>query len=143
MIHKREDAAREKSSSKAEKGGLKAGKSSHMVKERAGRSKKFAMKIPSGRPASSIPSSLDIPSSTEGITPQASPQIPKRKRSSPLKVSFSVPKDTEQSRTARPVPAPSTAATNVTTSSLDPDDHLPIKKLRIQNPQGSLSHTQT
>ena len=35
-IRKLEDAAREKSSSKAEKGGLKAGKSSYKVKERAG-----------------------------------------------------------------------------------------------------------
>ena len=80
------------------------GKSSHKVKECAGRTKKTAMKIPSGRPASATPSSPDSPNSAEEVILQTTPQIPKRKRSSPSRVSSSVPEDAEQSKTARPIP---------------------------------------
>ena len=130
---------------------MKAGKSSHKVKERACRLKKFAMETSSGRLVSVSPSSPNSPISTEEATLQITPQIPKRKRSSPSRVPPSVPIGTEQSKTtnsalARPasIPsAPSIAVTNVLTSSPDPDDHLPIKKLKTQNLQGSISHTNT
>ena len=56
-----------------------------------------------------------------------------------------MPEGAEQNKTTRPVStssAPNIAAQSAFASSPDPDDHLPIKKLRVQNPQGSVSHTQ-
>ena len=148
-IHELVDAAWEKTTSRARKSNLRDRKSSHKVKECAGRTKRTVVKIPSGRPASATPSSPDPPSSTKKVTPQATPQIPKRKRSSPLRIPTSVPKGAEQSKAARPAPArpistsyaPSTTATSVITSSPDLDDHLPIKKLRVQNSTRPVSHT--
>ena len=89
-IHKLEDAAQEKTTSRAEKSNLGAGKSSHKVKECAGRTKRTVVKIPSGRPASATPPSHDSPNFAKEVIPQTTPQIPKRKRSSPSRVSSSV-----------------------------------------------------
>ena len=105
-IHKLEDVARGKTTFRAEKSNLEAGKNSHKVKERAGRTKKTAMKIPSSRPVSATPLSPDSPNSAEEAILQTTPQIPKRKRSSPSRVSSSTLKDAKQSKTARPTPAP-------------------------------------
>ena len=75
LIHKLEEDARKKSSSRAEKSSQKAGKSGQKVKERAGRPKKFAIKASSTRSASASPSSPDSPVSTEEAAPQISPQF--------------------------------------------------------------------
>ena len=143
-------------------------KSSPRVKEHANKSKRIAVKIPSGRPASNTPSSPNSPSSKEGTAPL----IQKRKRSSPAKKTTSsanskkpaptkatsfAPKSVAQSRS--PIPAsssytPSTATSSTLSSSLAPlssghipspdqDDHLSIKKLKVQHSQRSNSQTQS
>ena len=143
-IHKLEDATREKTTSKAEK-------SSHKVKERASRTKRYAHKIPSGRATQQTPSS-PIPSSSSAE--ETTPQIHKRKRSSPSRVISSVPKGIEQTKTAKLAPTRPALARPVPsigqddhlvrpTPSPDQDDHLPIKRLKTQHSQGSASHTQT
>ena len=57
--------------------------------------------------------------------------FPKRKRSSPSKVSSSVPEGAEQRKTARPAPNIGQDDHLVRPApSPDQDDHLPIKKLK-------------
>ena len=139
-----EVTAQEKIISKAEKISSRAEKSSHRVKERAGRSKRVAVKIPSGRPACVTPSSPDSSIPAEETTPQTTPQIPKRKKSSPSRVTSSVPEGIKQSKIARPIPSIGQDDHPVRLSPIpDQDDHLPIKKLKVQNSQGSASQTRS
>ena len=87
--------------------------------------------------------------SAEETTPQTTPQIPKRKRSSPSRVTSSVPEGIEQSKTARPtlaIPIPSIGQDDHLVRPapiLDQDDHLPIKKLKTQHSQGPDPHSQS
>ena len=134
-IHKLEDTAQEKSSARAKK-------SSSRVKESAGRTKRVAVKISSSKAACKTPLS---PNSFPSIDEEATPAIPKRKRSSlERRTSVASGAVVEQSKLARPASSlPEEIVHSEPAPSLDPNDHLPIKKLKIQHSQGSDSHTQT
>ena len=94
-IRKLEDTAGEKSSSSTEK-------SSPKIKERAGRTKRVAVKVSSSRAARKTPPS---PNSSPSLDEEAAPAIPKRKRSSPeRKTSVTSGASVKQSRLARPAP---------------------------------------
>ena len=127
-IHKLQNTTREKSNAKAEK-------NSHKVKERASRTKRCAQKIPSGRPASSTPSSPDSPSCSSYLEKEKvksyedDPTISgaNSKKPAPTKATSSVPKNVAQSKPFRPTSTPNPVTSSGHVPSPDQDDHLPIK----------------
>ena len=154
-IRKIESFAREKSSSKV-------ARSSPATKECSRRTKKVAIKIPSSKaiskaqanPSSSLipeedvsraqtnPSSSPIP---EEVDDDNTPLIVKRKRSS-LVQSSAAPKPTQKpsdSHTASPnVPTPaSILLSSGQNPSLDPKDHLTLKKLKASHSHEPKSQT--
>ena len=160
-IHKIEDTARGKSSSRAERSSLK-------IKERIKRTKRVAVKILSSRPTRKAHSSLgSSPSSEEEAVPlthKRKTSCPEEKSSTTFGASYEkiistkttsfAPENDGQSRPAPSSSTPNTATTSAPASSSAPlssghipssdiDDHLTLKKLKVLHSQESNSQIQS
>ena len=147
-IHKIEDSTQGKISSRAKK-------SSPIIKARAKRTKRVAVKILSSRPVNKALSSLGSSPSSEEEAVEAAHLIHKRKRSSPekkssttfganfekiasAKTTHSAPEDAKQSRLeqSKPAPrlAPSSSALSTATPSAPVSSSAPLSSGHIPNP---------